>query len=197
MRILILLIIIVGLMLARHLLFNTVDAPRTSLERDIMDYTAQLQLDPDDAVAHAGLGVAYMKMARLVEARAEFRKAVRFAPKSAQYRYNLAVAYRDSGEVKKALRELRVAKGLARNWDGPFFASGRIHLEQKEYKQAIRDFIVCLDMNPRNADAHFSLAAAYEAAGQTKKAAAEYRETLKYVPDYTGVRAGLKSLEKK
>lgn len=190
-------IMVVAFMLTRHLFLVTVEAPRTSLERDVMAYTAELRRDPDDAVAHAGLGIAYMKMGRSSEALSEFRVVVRLEPKNPQYRYNLAVAYLDADGLKRALSELDKAQALAPDWDVPFFASGRIHLDQADYKKAVRDLIVSLEIDPQNADAHFSLATAYEALGRTTKAAAEYRETLKYVPDYKGARAGLKKLEKK
>ena len=184
-------------MLLRHMLTNNIEAPRTSLERDIMDNTAKLQLDPKDPIAHAGLGTAYMKMGRADEALREFKAAVRLKPKSAQYHYNLAVAYRELGKTSKALDELRDSRGLARDWDVPFFTSGQIYLEKKDYKKAIRDFETCLEMNPRNADAHLALGQAFEGQGDREKAAQAYRETLKYVPDYPEAKEALKRLEPK
>lgn len=181
----------------RHIVTNNVEAPRTSLERDIMDNTAKLQLDPKNPVAHAGLGAAYMKMGRADEALREFKAAVRLKPKSAQYHYNLAVAYYEVGKTTKALDELRDARGLARDWDVPFFASGQIYLERKDYKQAIRDFETSLEINPRNADAHLAMGQAFEGRGKRKKAAQAYREALKYVPDYPEAKEALKRLETK
>ena len=195
--VLIFLIILLGLMLLRHMITNNIEAPRTSLERDIIDNTAKLQLDPKDPIAHAGLGTAYMKMGRADEALREFKVAVRLKPKSAQYHYNLAVAYRELGQTAKALDELRDSRGLARDWDVPFFTSGQIYLEKKDYKKAIRDFETCLEMNPRNADAHLALGKAFEGHGKKKKAAQSYRETLKYVPSYPEAKAALKRLETK
>ena len=194
---LIFLIILLGLMLLRHMVTNNIEAPRTSLERDIMDNTAKLQLDPENPVAHAGLGTAYMKMGRANEALHEFKTAVRLKPKSAQYRYNLAIAYRELGETAKALARLRDAKGLARDWDVPFFTSGQVYLEKKDYEKAIRDFQTCLEMNPRNADAHLALGQAFEGQGKREKAAQAYREVLKYVPNYSEAKEALMRLETK
>lgn len=194
---LIFLIILLGLMLLRHLVTNNVAAPRTSLERDIMDNTAKLQLDPKDPVAHAGLGAAYIKMGRADEALREFKIAVRLKPESAQYHYNLAVAYIEVGKASKALSELRDARELARDWDVPFFASGQIYLEKMDYTKAIRDFETSLLINPRNADAHLAIGRAFEGQGEKEKAVQAYREGLKYVPDYPEAKAALKRLETK
>jgi tetratricopeptide (TPR) repeat protein len=194
--ILVFLIIILTILLGWHLIFNN-ETPRTSLERDIMDNTSRLKSNPDDPVAHAGLGAAYIKMGQIDEALAEFKEAIRLKPKSAQYRYNLAVVYRDKGETEKALRELDEAQSLDSDWDAPYFTSGLIYLAQKKYKEAAWDFRACIDANPGNADAHFSLGQAYAALGKKEQAAGQYAETLKYVPDYDGAEAALKKLEGK
>jgi tetratricopeptide (TPR) repeat protein len=193
-RVLVFFILLLVFLLGRHLVFNNGNVPRTSLERDIMDNASRLESNPKDAVAHAGLGAAYIKMDKIDDAVAEFKAAVRIKPESAQYRFNLAMAYEDRGDTEKALRELNEAKGLARDWDAPYFSTGLINLTQKKYDEAIRDFRECLGRNPGNADAHFKLGEAYAALGKKDKAATHYNEVLKYVPDYEDAKTALKKL---
>jgi len=48
-----------------------------------------VDVDPDQADAHANLGAALANLNRLTEAEAHFRTAVRLAPDNAKYQSNL------------------------------------------------------------------------------------------------------------
>lgn len=194
-RILTFLIITISVLLVRDALLADLRAPRTALERDIMDNTAKLQLNKRDASAHAGLGAAYVRMGRVREGIDSLAKAVELEPKSAKYRYGLAAAYRESGESAKALSQFAKARTLAPKWEAPLFARALIYAEQKKYDAAVKDFTDCLKLNPSNADAHVGLARVYRARRQNTEAISEYRQALRFVPDYAEAIKALRDLE--
>ena len=60
------------------------------LEEAVAQYTAALEVAPDDAVMHHNLGVALEGLGRLREAAAEFEEALRLRPDFAQATESLA-----------------------------------------------------------------------------------------------------------
>lgn len=192
---LILFISILIVLLLKDVVLNNVQTPRTSLERDIMDYTETLKKDEKNAVAHAGLGVAYMNMGSFEPAAGEFAVAAKQDPKNPQYQYNLGVAYHKLGRDKAALKALKTAAAKGPRWEAPLFEMGKVYMDQKAYDKAIAAFDNSIKLLPGNADAHFSLGYAYELKNRQAEALSHYREALRYVPDYERAAEAINRLE--
>ncbi len=194
---LIILILIIVFLVLYNVIFATVESPRTSLERDIMDNTAKLRDNPKDAVAHAGLGIAYIKMKSFAAAVREFKVAVKLNPGSSQYRYNLGVVYYELGRLNEAKVELQKGIKNTPKWEVLHFQLGNILMKQKKYDEAINSFKWGSMLVPGNADAHFQIGKAYDLKGEDDEAIAHYREALKYVPDYVLATQAIEKLQKK
>lgn len=194
---LVFLILILIFLLLKDVVFKRVEAPRTSLERDVMAYGDRLRKDPQDPVARAGLGIAYMKMGSFSAAASQFDSAVKLRPENPQYLYNLGVAYKATKRYDDALEVLAKAALRSPRWEAPRFETGNIYLEQKKYDKAIAAFEKSLSALEGNANAYYNLARAYELKGDRGQALANYRQALKYVPDYEEADAAVRRLQGK
>jgi Flp pilus assembly protein TadD len=82
-----------------------------------------VQLDPEDAVAHAALAVVRLRQQRFHEAEASLRQALGLRPAEADFHMNLGVALRMLGKPDEAIGSLRVALLLR-----PAFVEARVNL---------------------------------------------------------------------
>jgi Flp pilus assembly protein TadD len=69
-------------------------------------------MDPNNADAHNGKGVALTHKREYAEAVERFQSALRLDPATAGYHINLAIVYHLQGEREDALREYRRAVQL-------------------------------------------------------------------------------------
>ena len=72
------------------------------LEKAIREAIRQ---NPDDAFAHAGLGVVLYHLKRYEEAEEEYREAIRLNPKFVWARYNLGIVLHKLNRHKEAEEE--------------------------------------------------------------------------------------------
>jgi adenylate cyclase len=124
------------------------------LQPDVAPLLRVLDLEPDLAIAHWALGLAYDRLARFAEAELAHRKAIDLSGGSATMRSNLARSLALSGRADQAeglLAELR-ANGL-----GPYLlatvelALGRADrslLELERGREARDPWLVCLHVDP-------------------------------------------------
>lgn len=191
---LVFLILILVALLLKDVVFQRVETPRTSIERDIINNTELLRKDPKNAGAHAGLGVAYMNMGSFSPAAGEFARAAELDPDNAQYHFNLGVANARLGKDTVALQQLNLAGKLMPEWEAPGYEAGLVYKKLKKYDQAIASFETSLRLVAGNADAHYELGRAYELKGDRDQAAGHFRKALKYVPDDQRAAKALRSL---
>jgi len=88
-----------------------------------------LRAAPAAAALHHALGLSLVRQRRGVEARTELREAVRLSPSMPRYRYVLAVALHDDGNVAEALRVL-TARGAADRADPDTFLAIALYSEE-------------------------------------------------------------------
>jgi tetratricopeptide (TPR) repeat protein len=70
------------------------------------EFEKAVELDPDNAEAHAEFGAFLVRADELERARAELDRAIELDPESARARFALASLYRGEGETEKAVAEL-------------------------------------------------------------------------------------------
>ena len=73
----------------------------------VTNYEAYLKTNPDNAGARSNLGAAYVRLGRLPEGIAEYRKALALDPASPTYRFNLALALYKAARYAEAVTELQ------------------------------------------------------------------------------------------
>jgi tetratricopeptide (TPR) repeat protein len=127
----------------------------------------------------------YLVQRRLWEqAVAEWQTVAREAPKDAEARHGLGIAFEGMGASDTALEHLRAAVALE-----PSMARYRERLarrlwDSEQYFQAINEWQAVKNLAPTDLDARMSLARAYEKIGQRSTAYNEYRAILDVSPHH-------------
>ena len=115
---------------------------------EVEDAKEEVRNNPDDALAHFFLGVAYAELGMQKEAIGSLKQAIRIDPDHAKAHFNLGSAYYNSGMYKKGIESLKQAVVA--------------------YKQIIR-------INPDDAGAHFHLGLIYYGLDDRGSAIEQYK----------------------
>ncbi|GAB4367401.1 MAG: hypothetical protein Kow0042_08000 [Calditrichia bacterium] len=113
--------------------------------------------DPTYALAHAGLGEAYLLKYKET-------KEIHWVDLAKRFCYR-------AEELDGSLAPVRVNLGL-------------IHTETGDYEAALRDYQKAMELDPANADAYRGRAKAYMALGMLEEAEATYRKAIEMKPDF-------------
>jgi Flp pilus assembly protein TadD len=156
-----------------------------------------VQLDPNDAMAYAKLGLAYSSLGQYKEAIPVFKMAVRIRPEvvDAQVYYELGQAYRSLDKHSDALSAFKQGLYVKRaELTDPDKNSKRTsptsptlldlhyrlaaeYFAVKRYGDAIKEFNEATALDPKLEEAYYALGMAYIALGD-RKSAEKQKETL-------------------
>ncbi len=89
----------------------------------IEDAKEEVRKNPDDAMAHFKLGVAYGESGKYEEAIESYKLAIKIKPDDARAHYNLGVAYNNTGKHQEAIELFKQAIRI-----NPDFAEAHYHL---------------------------------------------------------------------
>ncbi len=78
----------------------------------------------------------------------------------------------------------------------PALALGELYGKLGKYKQALPYLESASQAQPTYSDLHYQLGLAYEKTGKKAKAAQQYREALRYIPDMPDALTGLKRVSR-
>ncbi|MDQ7824075.1 MAG: tetratricopeptide repeat protein [Candidatus Eremiobacteraeota bacterium] len=148
----------------------------------IADLNAAIKVMPQNAYAHNMLGILYVQMGKLAEAKTEFGQALRYKPNYVEPYLNLAYLAEKEGQQEEALKNYKAAtiknpysvKGLMA-MGKIYFTTGRFFDAESCYSRALR-------IQPLSPDLHSSLA--FTLARQNKHADAirEFETALSINP---------------
>lgn len=195
--ILLLLVLLMLALLVKAVLISPVKTPRTAIERDIMDFSARIKKDENDAEAYFGLGLAYLKMGAYSKAAAQFLEAVKLKPANDKYNFYLVNAYRQQGSLVAAEKAVKKALKLNPTSAALYLEQGRLALDQQKYDLAVKALTKSISLVPESSDSQYYLGLAYEKKGHKQQAVYYYRQALKYVPDYQPAKEALERLKAK
>jgi tetratricopeptide (TPR) repeat protein len=137
-----------------------------------------IELKPDFALAHCGLGANLAYRGRLDEAIAEYRKAIELKPDYALAHSGLGACLQGKGRWDEAIAEYRKAVQLKPddaiahcNLGLALQGKGRVDEAIAEHREALR-------LRPQYAEAHCNLGIALWCKGRVDEAIAEYRKAL-------------------
>jgi tetratricopeptide (TPR) repeat protein len=141
----------------------------------IAEFQKAAEVSPREPNVHFGLGFLYWKSQDYHKARQEFEQELANDPKNAQ-----AAAYLGDTELKMGNREeaakfLNQAIQLSSDVRIAHIDLGVLFSEEKKYQEAVAAFRKAIALNPSEADAHYRLAQAYRALGQTAEAEKEFK----------------------
>lgn len=111
--------------------------------------------------APSNLGFIYLQQGRLLDAIAEYEKAVRLNPGSADLFNNLGVAYQRAGEPEKATSAFRRAAEINPQYHTAYYNLGRLYLARGMATQALEAFLEAVRTDPGDAEAHLELSLLY------------------------------------
>jgi Flp pilus assembly protein TadD len=140
------------------------------LEEAIGHYRQALEFNPDNPDLHTSLGLAYARLHRADEARAEYERAIAAAQASTQNKIAVARAHNNLG--------LLIAR------------EGRL-------SEAVLHFEEALRLHPDYSDAHNNLGVAFRRLGRVADAVAEFQAALRANPLNVQAERNLKDALKK
>ena len=141
----------------------------------IAEFQQAAQVSPHEPNVHFGLGFLYWKSQDYGKAKAEFQAELASHADSAQ-----AWAYLGDTEMKLGNRELAASalnKAIQLQSDIrlAYLDRGILLSEGNKHKDAIADFRKAIELDPGQPDAHYRLARAYQALGESNEAEREFK----------------------
>jgi tetratricopeptide (TPR) repeat protein len=156
--------------------------------------TQAVALDPQDAIAHAKLGLAYSALGEHKPAIAEFKQAIKLnrAFVDADSYFRLGVAYLALSDYASAIDPLKqalyglkakVLEDRTKSTAGPSEAEindalGRAYYGTGSYRQAVKAFETAVRLKPNLASSQFGLGLSYMEVGD-KRAAEKAEQALR------------------
>jgi tetratricopeptide (TPR) repeat protein len=148
-------------------------------------YKKAIELKPDYAEAHCGLGRSTHShsVAGLSVALPSLKKAVELKPDYAEAWFAIVeAAYWDSDE--QTLVEEALAKATKLNYAEAWCFQGRLNMRKDALPFAIDAFEKAIKLHPGYTEAYAELGAIYEYMGEEKKAEEAYLKVLEINPNY-------------
>ncbi len=132
-------------------------------------------MDPRYAMAYVSRGVAYGKLNRLEEAKADYIRAVELDPKLV----HLKAFYDPSMEKEKTPDAQTGATDAGSGATAIDRKRGEALLERGNYEEAIAEFTRAIDLNPKDDEAYLQRGFAHGELGQNEKAIKDMRTAAK------------------
>jgi tetratricopeptide (TPR) repeat protein len=164
-------------------------------------YRDEIQESPNDYEAIANLGKTYHDIAverksrfYLNLAERQFEKAVKLAPENISYKYALALVYKDQNEIEKAKEEFQKILKLDEQNVYANYELAMLAMDEGFYLKSIKYLEECLKIEPTSATIIYQLGLSYEKNNQPKQAIQQYKDALRFIPDYKEALEGLERL---
>jgi tetratricopeptide (TPR) repeat protein len=142
----------------------------------VREFVQASEIDPTDANAHVGLGLAFKKKDDLGGAQQQFERALQLAPQSAPAHDGLGNVFLDQKDFVRAVAELKLAEDL-----DPAYAGIHEHLAQalagtQDTDRAITEYRQAILLGSRNPELKLKLAGLLEAKKDYVNALDFYRQ---------------------
>jgi Flp pilus assembly protein TadD len=145
-------------------------------------YREAVRLDPRNALAHYGLGVAYSRTGQDEQAMAAYREAIRLQPDHADTHYGLGVVAERQGHDAEAIAAYRAVIRLRPDDAMAYYGLGVVSGRQGQDESAVSAYREAIRLNPSLAGAYYNLGMLYARMGQDDQAIAAYREAIRLQP---------------
>jgi tetratricopeptide (TPR) repeat protein len=110
-------------------------------DQAIIEYTAAIEIDPENAQAYANRGAAFAEQSKYDLSLVDYNKALELDPQNAIVYYNRAIAYNYMGEYDKAIADCTKVIDeleLKNNW--VYFQRGIAYFAKNRFSDALNDF---------------------------------------------------------
>jgi tetratricopeptide (TPR) repeat protein/predicted Ser/Thr protein kinase len=163
---------------------------RENIDSAIAAFTRALNLDPNYALAHAGLGEAYWKMyqaskapAWIEQARVACERAQQLDPDLAQLYVCLGAIDTGTGNPERAVAALERAIQLEPTNDDAYRALGAAYQNLGKFDEAERTYRKAIQLRPHYWAGYSWLGAFYYGQARYKEAEEMFRKVVALVPD--------------
>lgn len=167
----------------------------TPQEREIQNWRQAVKENPEDLQARVQLGYAYQAAERYDRALEEYDYVIKRDPRNTAALYNRGVSYLELDLPDKAEEALWDVLEIDPEHVLAAKTLGELYAERGQYRSLLAAVRPVVEAHPQMADLQYLTGLAYENTGHPDWAAARYRLALKYAPDMTEARKGLKRLE--
>jgi Tfp pilus assembly protein PilF len=141
----------------------------------------------EQLLSHRNLGKAfYENPTTQMNAVEEFRKALEFAPDSAQERVNYGLALLRAGKTEDGIKELEQAQKQDPSIPHTWFNLGIAFKKASEYERAIPQLEGMLKLVPNEPVTHYNLGVLYKLAGQSELALQHFESSERLNPNLAG-----------
>jgi tetratricopeptide (TPR) repeat protein len=113
---------------------------------------------PDDAVAAANLGNNFQEHGRMVEAIAQYQKALQIDPNQAEVHSNLGVVLSETGRVDDSIAHLQKALEITPNYADAHYNLGNSLLRAGRVEEALAHYKKTFEIDPSNVEARNNMA---------------------------------------
>ena len=127
-------------------------------DKAIVDFTTAIHLDSKDLHSYFNRGLCYQSEKEYDKALADFSKVIQLDPNFDEAYNQVAMTTYYKGnwvEAEKSFNEyINKFSGLSH----AYYNRGMFYTERKDYKKALLDFDYCVQLNPKDGEAHFQKA---------------------------------------
>ena len=156
-----------------------------------------IRVTPDNARAHANLGVSLAGEGRRAAAMTEYREALRIEPRMAEAHNNLALVLVDVGAAEEALAHYREAVRLKPDYPNAHTNLANLLDEKGRTDEAIRHYGEAIRLQPSHVLARVNLAIALAKVGRIEEAIAQLEEALRADPSNGPARKMLEDMRRR
>jgi Flp pilus assembly protein TadD len=158
--------------------FERLGRPQEALAK----YRQGLAVQPENAVARAGLAGLMIRLGRMDDAEQELQRVLSIDPADYRSRNNLAGIYRSKGKPGPAMAELKKALETRPSYASGWHNLGQLYLLTKDLAGAEAALRKAVNLDPTDARAHHLLARVLKAAGKKVEADTHLRKALQLDP---------------
>ncbi len=145
-------------------------------------YTAQLENDPNDAVAYCRRGTVWKHKRQFARALADFDQALDIDPNNASAYASRASVRENLGQHELAVQDCSRAIALDRRCAVAYLNRGIAHAGRGDLQAAIVDFTTAIGLDPTDGLVYRNRGVVRSRLGQYELALADYREALRFDP---------------
>ena len=154
-------------------------------------YTRTLKYAPDDYGEHVNLGLTYVELGRMTDARRAFERSLEINPRYADGHYNLGKLEYERGEWEASIALFEKAVRYNPKHAEAYHNLGNAYNDIGQRAKAVAAYKRTLDINPYYADSYYSLGNIYVELGDLATAERMYLKALEINPNDTEVRYNL------
>jgi len=157
-------------------------------DRAIGDYTQAIRLEPNNAQAYLGRGIAYSNKGDFDRAIADNNEAIRLDPNYADAYYNRGTTYSNKNDYDRAIADYTQAIRLNPNLADAYNNRGIAYMNKNDYDRAIADYTEAIRLDPNYAYAYNNRAwtYAYDLKTNYNQALADINQALRLDPNNEG-----------